>query len=176
MFYLTTHSTYFMFGYMASGIWKRTTQIAREETRCHHIDYSFRLAARVLLYASSHRQDNTYHGLCYTSHGALAGTKSINGFAMKDRSNNPSHHDRITHTTTFVTPVVGHWLEEREIAQWVHPMKDRSNDLSLLSAFLKANISVFSIRRTQQAFVSQLYTAPACGSVCSNVYLCTVGS
>ena len=31
------------------------------------------------------------------------------------------HHptDRITHTTTFVTPVVEHWLE-REIAQWVH--------------------------------------------------------
>ena len=25
--------------------------------------YSFRLAARVLLYAPSHRQDNTYHGL-----------------------------------------------------------------------------------------------------------------
>ena len=34
-----------------------TTQIAREETCCHHIGYSFRLAARVLLYASSHRQD-----------------------------------------------------------------------------------------------------------------------
>ena len=30
---------------------------------------SFRLAARVLLYASSHRQDNTYHSLCYTSRG-----------------------------------------------------------------------------------------------------------
>ena len=41
------------------------------------------------------------------------------------------HHptDRITHTTTFVTPVVEHWLE-REIAQWVHPMKDRSDDSS----------------------------------------------
>ena len=41
------------------------------------------------------------------------------------------HHptDRIAHTTTFVTPVVEHWLE-REIAQWVHPMKDRSDDLS----------------------------------------------
>ena len=26
--------------------------------------------------------------------------------------------DRITHTTTFVTPVVENWLE-REIAQWV---------------------------------------------------------
>ena len=34
------------------------------------------LFARVLLYASSHRQDNTYHGLCYTSRGALAGTRN----------------------------------------------------------------------------------------------------
>ena len=40
------------------------------------IGYSFRLTARVLLYAPSHRQDNTYHGLCYTSHGALAGTRN----------------------------------------------------------------------------------------------------
>ena len=39
------------------------------------------------------------------------------------------HHptDRIAHTTAFVTPVVEHWLEQ-EIAQWVHPMKDRSDD------------------------------------------------
>ena len=35
--------------------------------------------------------------------------------------------DRITHTTAFVTPVVENWLE-REIAQWVHSMKDRSDD------------------------------------------------
>ena len=41
------------------------------------------------------------------------------------------HHptNRITHTTAIVTPVVEHWLE-REIAQWVHPMKDRSDDPS----------------------------------------------
>ena len=41
------------------------------------------------------------------------------------------HHptDRIAHTTAFVTPVVEHWLEQ-EIAQWVHPMKDRSDDPS----------------------------------------------
>ena len=38
--------------------------------------YSIRLAARVLLYASSHRQDNTYHGLCETSRGALAGMRN----------------------------------------------------------------------------------------------------
>ena len=34
------------------------------------------IAARVLLYASYNRQDNTYHGLCYTSRGALAGTRN----------------------------------------------------------------------------------------------------
>ena len=76
IFYLTTHSTHFIYGYMASDIWLRTTQIAREETRCRHMDYSFRLAARVLLYASSHIQDNTYHGLCYTSCGALDETRN----------------------------------------------------------------------------------------------------
>ena len=76
MFYLMTHSTHFIYGYMASDIWLRTILIARKETRFHHIGYSYRLTARVLLYASSHRQDDTYHGLCYTSRGALAGTRN----------------------------------------------------------------------------------------------------
>ena len=76
MFYLTTHSTHFIYGYMASDIWLRTILIVRKETRCRHMGYTFRLAARVVLYASSHRQDNTYHGLCYTSLGALAGTRN----------------------------------------------------------------------------------------------------
>ena len=48
----------------------------RKETRCRHIGYTLRLTARVLLYAPSHRQDSTYHGLCYTSRGALAGTRN----------------------------------------------------------------------------------------------------
>ena len=48
-----------------------------EESGCHNIGYSFRLAARVLLYASSHREDNTYHSFCYTSCGALAGIRNI---------------------------------------------------------------------------------------------------
>ena len=76
MFYLTTHSTHFIYGYMASDIWLRTILIVRKETRCRHIGYSYRLTARVLLYAPSHRQDNTYHGLWYTSHGSLAGTRN----------------------------------------------------------------------------------------------------
>ena len=76
MFYLTTHSTHFIYGYMASDIWLRTILIVRKETRCRHIGYSYRLTARVLLYAPSHRQDSTYHGLCYTSRGTLAGTRN----------------------------------------------------------------------------------------------------
>ena len=71
MFYLTTHSTHFIYGY------KVKDHSAREETRCRHMGYSFRLAARVLLYAQSHIQDNTYHGLCYTIRRALAGTTHI---------------------------------------------------------------------------------------------------
>ena len=81
MIYLTMHSTYFIYCYMASDIWLRTI----------HIGYSFRLTARVLLYAPSHKQDSAYHSL--------------------------------------FTPVVEHWLE-REIAQWVHAMKDLSDDPS----------------------------------------------
>ena len=76
MFYLTTHLTHFIYGYMASDIWLRTILIVRKETRCRHIGYSYRLTARVLLYAPSHTQDNTYHGLCYTSRGAQGGTRN----------------------------------------------------------------------------------------------------
>ena len=84
-FYLTTHSTHFIYGYMA---WNPAS--ATRDT------LSF-LTARVLLYAPSHIQDSTYHGLCYTSHGALAGTRNISMGPthpppMKDRSEDPSHH------------------------------------------------------------------------------------
>ena len=75
MIYIMTHSTFYLRLYDV-GHMVRTTPIASEETLCHHIGYSFRLAARVLLYALSHRQDSTYHGLCYISLGALAATRN----------------------------------------------------------------------------------------------------
>ena len=37
---------------------------------------TFYLWIWVLIYAPSHRHDITYHGLCYTSHGTLAGTRN----------------------------------------------------------------------------------------------------
>ena len=119
MFYLTTHSTHFIYGYMASYIWLRTILIVRKETCCPHIGYSYRLTARVLLYAPSHRQDNTYHGLCCTSRVQLinAGGFSLRytqchtgyqGMVVWVEKQLISDHstDRIVQTTTFVTPVI----------------------------------------------------------------------
>ena len=67
MFYLTMHSTHFILWFYGIGHMRK--------------DYSdsergIWLTARVLLYAPSHRLDSTYHGLYYTSCGALAGTRN----------------------------------------------------------------------------------------------------
>ena len=79
------------------------------------------------------------------------------------------HHptDRITHTTAFVTPVVEHWLE-REIAQWVHPMKDRSDNPSGTSAIKFP----FKVRKVVGGPI-ELCLAPA--SALSNQYNKTRG-
>ena len=111
--YLTTHSTHFIYGYMASNIWLRTFLIVRKETRCRHIGYSFRLTARVLLYAPSHRQDCTYHGLCYTSRGALAGTTDATSFL--DNQLGDSNDDRLSRYIYRNKPSPFEW--ERDVAQ-----------------------------------------------------------
>ena len=52
-----------------------------------------RIAARVLLCAPSYRWDNTYHSLCYTSRGALAGTrKSMMDHTMSKCSTMELYH------------------------------------------------------------------------------------
>ena len=49
MFYLMMHSAH-IYCYMASVLWKRTFQIAKEETCClYYMSNSFQLATRVLL-------------------------------------------------------------------------------------------------------------------------------
>ena len=54
------------------------------------------LAVRDVLYTPSHRQCSTNHDLRCTNRGALAGTiNKLNGSTMKDRSDDPSHHERI---------------------------------------------------------------------------------
>ena len=73
MFYLPTHSTYFIYGYMASDMVK---DHSHSERGLPHGPL-FPISSNVFfLHASSHRQDNTYHGLCYNSRGLLAGTRN----------------------------------------------------------------------------------------------------
>ena len=89
----------FSYGYMASDIWLRT----------RHMGYSFRLAASVLLYAPSHRQDSTYHGLCYTSRGTLTGTRNSS-------MSPPWRIDPTTHRTMSERSyhgATGYWVSEQ---------------------------------------------------------------
>ena len=71
-----TLNTFYLRLYGIRHMVKDHSDSEREETCCSHIGYSFQLAARVLIYVSSDRQDNTYHSLCYTSRGALAGMRN----------------------------------------------------------------------------------------------------
>ena len=72
MFYLTTHlNTFYL---RLSGVRHIVTDHSNSEKG--NPPHYFQLTARVLLYAPSHTQDNTYHSLCYTSRGALAGTRN----------------------------------------------------------------------------------------------------
>ena len=114
MFYLTTHSTHFIYGYMASVIWLRTILIVRKETRCHHIGYSYRLTARVILYAPSHRQDNTYYGLCYTSRGALAGTRNSSMGPPHEGSIRTTHRTMSERSTSELRPAPWLVLDPRQ--------------------------------------------------------------
>ena len=95
MFYLTTHSTHFIYGYMASDIWLRTILIVRKETRCHHIGYSYRLTARVLF--MHHPTDRITHTTAFITPVVehwLEREIAQWVHPMKDRSDDPSHHER----------------------------------------------------------------------------------
>ena len=65
MFYLTTHSTHFIYGYMASNMVKDHSDSEEGNPLLPH----------GLLFPINSK-DNTYHGLWFTSRGALAGTRN----------------------------------------------------------------------------------------------------
>ena len=93
----------------------------REKTPCHHMGYSFRLTARVVLYAPSYRQDSTYHSLCYTSRGALAGTRnSLMGPPNEGLIQRPITSWTDTALELHITPIKFHskWLTGTTVAQW----------------------------------------------------------
>ena len=72
MCYLTTYSTTYLRLYGVTHMVKDHSE--RGNTLPPH-GLFFPISSKVFfLYASPYRQDKSYHGLCYTSRGALAGT------------------------------------------------------------------------------------------------------
>ena len=71
MFYLTMHTTHFIFQLYGVG------HIVKDHSDSERgYPLLFVINARVLLYASSHRQDSTNDSLCYTHRGTLAGMRN----------------------------------------------------------------------------------------------------
>ena len=88
----------------------------REETRCRHMGYSFRLTAGILLYAPSHREGNTYHVLCYTSHGTLA--------RKRNSSKGPLHEGSIRRP---IAPWANALATELHLAPSSHRLSERGS-------------------------------------------------
>ena len=62
---------------MASDVWYGSLRQWERKPSAATVWTIFPLAAKVLLYTPSYRQDGTYHSLCYTSRGALAGMRYV---------------------------------------------------------------------------------------------------
>ena len=68
MFYLTTHSTHFIYGYMMLDMVKDHSDSEIGNLLLPHV-LLFLSSRKILLYTPFHRQDSTYHSLCYTIRG-----------------------------------------------------------------------------------------------------------
>ena len=58
------------------------------------------------MYALSHRQDNIYHSLCYTSCGALAGTRNNNNKYDDSIINDNNYNIKIIITIRMMTVMI----------------------------------------------------------------------
>ena len=77
LFYLIMHSTHFIGNYYGIRHMVKNHSNRREKTHCHYyIGYSIQLAAKDILYTTSHGEDSTYQDLCDTSCGAMAGLRN----------------------------------------------------------------------------------------------------
>ena len=108
--------------------------------------------ARFLLYAPSHRQDSTYHGLCYTSRGALAGTRNsstprridpMTHRTMSERSyhgatSRSSHHEQmIYHGTT------SRYLKPNKLLSRCPRQIDQIMELTYFASFVQSCCKIF---------------------------------
>ena len=87
MFYLMTHSTHFYLRLYGVGhiVKDHSDSESRNLLLPHGI--LFTINSKGSFNAQSHRQASTYHILCYTSRGALVGTRNSSmGPTTKDQS------------------------------------------------------------------------------------------
>ena len=99
VFYLTTHSTHFIYGYMASDIWLRTILIVRKETCHHHIGYSG-------FFYMHHPTDGITHTTAFVTPVVEHWLeREIVQWVhpMKDRSDDPSHHERTLLPQSYIS-------------------------------------------------------------------------
>ena len=76
MFYLTTHSTHFILRlYGVRNMVKDHSDGEKGNTLPPH-RLLFQINSKGSFICTIYAQDSTYHGLCYTSRGALAGTRN----------------------------------------------------------------------------------------------------
>ena len=107
MFCLTVHSTHFILRLYSNRHMVKNHSESKEGKMLSPLHgLLFNLASKDLLYAPSHRLASTYHGLCYTSLGSLAWNEKIAPWVhpMKDRSDDPTHHERTLLPRTTNTP------------------------------------------------------------------------
>ena len=101
MFYLTTHSTHFIYGYMASDIWLRVIQIARGNPLPPH-GLLFPISSNCSFICTI--PDRITHTTAFvTSRGALAGTRNSSMGPHHGGSDNPSHHDRTLLPRSYIS-------------------------------------------------------------------------
>ena len=110
------------------AIWRRAYSKwsfrLREETILWAI-LSWAIAARDLWYALSHRQDNTYHGLCYTSRGALAGTRSSSTgppWRFHKCTSTIWYYVRIPFVTIYFSCTSSKWAISRSSQDFITPL------------------------------------------------------
>ena len=179
-----------------------TIQIVREETCWRHMGYSFWLTARVLLYAPSLRQDSTYHSLCYTSCGALAGMKNssmgppwridpmthrtmsehsyhgltsrsrnekqINKSTMRDRSDDPSHHERMPHyrSKDRILHTCGHHVVDDGVVVVGTQQRRREDNTVKRNVVLSEEVVHFNLKvkqwKVQDNVIGNVYIVLSC--------------
>ena len=86
-----TLNTFMVIWHLSIG--KEPLRLREEICCCHYMAYTFRLAARDLLYAQSNRQDNTNHGLCYTMEHWLE-QEIAEWSTMRNPFNDQSYHEQ----------------------------------------------------------------------------------